>query len=324
MAFMADVQGWLFDYEGVYAPTLWANPVDVATTLGLDPDDTDQLAQAADVVAEASSILDQYTGRRFGPARCLAVTYRMRGFPLLNLTPPAANIVKVILLHDECNPNQPVPMIDEETPVSQQGAPVAPDLTYSRNLVALLAGLGESGVVAVPGSEDPNAQFSWCLDSSRLLRISGASRFGAATCDSPFCSGTGASPLVTVFYRSQENWPPGLRRALDALIAGLHTGADCTPLPPKTTSVTRQGVAWQVEESEGVTGIPYVDKWISRNRPGIRLKDPMHASITQAQYIDCEAFYPFYAPDQYSGFGTEFSGELLPDAVQTDPLGLLP
>lgn len=322
-------QGWIFDYEGATPPTLWLDPVEVAPLLGLDYNSPEHLLEVADVVAEASSIIDQYTGKRYGPARCVAATYRMRGFPLLDLVPPAANIVKVILHHDQCYPNQPVPIISEVTPVSMEGSPAAPDLVYTRNLVAMLNQAGDqvgnaSPPLTVP--DDPDAPsisgaYSWCLDNARLLRLCGLPQGGMVNSCGPACQG---SELITVFYRTRENWPPGLKRALLALVTGIATSGGCPSLPIKTTSVQRQGVSWTVDEaSDGITGVNATDRWISRHRPGVRLSDPMRASLNQMQYLDCTAFYPFYGEDQYIDLGPEFEPELVPDPVPTDPLGLL-
>lgn len=285
---------WLYpqqagDYEGdVY---LWVDPLQVMDDLGLDPGNEDDVLLATELVAEASLILDVALDYRFGPSRCVSATYRVRAFPILDLVPPMQTVHAVVLHDGTCLPPEDVyvPSLGTEVPWLQ---------SWTNQLL-------EQGTVLESGS-------TFCIDSPNTIRLCGGlvgqsftgwygNGYGVATGvyvgNVGGCMGCQPTNLVTVLYRSRANWPPGLARIFMALLKDLQQGADgqCT-VPAGTTSVQRQGVSWSVEDSEGSTGIPAVDKWIARNKQPIRLRDPMHASLLYSRYFDCDAFSTYQTP----------------------------
>jgi hypothetical protein len=312
------MSAWLFpENPGDYSTDnfLWVDPLTVMDDLGLDPENPDDVALATELVAEASMILDSYTGMMYGPARCVAATYRLRGFPLLNFAPPIGTVHAVIQHHDKCLPPDDVYLPDVSNdellnPIAVRRAQIM-QIAQQGNLVGTPTGV-------IPSGGGTSAGVSYCVDTPQVMRICGIPRGGAmlTACGSA-CAG---SELVTVLYKSRGNWPPGLSRIFMALLEGLQPDADgeCA-VPAGTTSVTRQGVTWSTELTEGLIGIPQVDEWIFRNRRKIRLKDPMHAQKVYSRFYDCEAIEPFTV-QPVSVFGAEFGGTE-PEPVLVDPLG---
>lgn len=313
--------GWLYpESPGDYSTDnfLWVDPLTVMDDLGLDPLDPDDVALATELVAEASMILDSYTGHLYGPARCVAATYRLRGFPLLNFAPPIGTVHAVIRHHDKCLPSDDVYLPD----VSDDGVLNPIDIRRAQIMT-----LAQQGVLVgtptqvLPPQSGASSGASYCVDTPSVMRLCGipsyGAQYGASSCGSA-CAG---SEVVTVLYRSRANWPPGLARIFMALLEGLlpDSAGECA-VPEGTTSVTRQGITWSTEAVEGLIGIPTVDDWIFRNRRKIRLKDPMHAQLVYTRYYDCAAIEPFVVTPA-AAFADAFGAATQPQPILVDPLG---
>jgi hypothetical protein len=307
--------GWLYPEDpGDYSTDnfLWVDPLTVMDDLGLDPGDPADVALATELVAEASMILDTYTEHMYGPARCVAATYRLRGFPILNFSPPIGTVHGVIQHHDKCLPPDDVytPELVDANPLAGRRAQVM-QLAQQGVLVG-------TPTAVIPSGGGTSAGVSYCVDTPQVMRICGVPRYTAMLTS---CGGSCAgSELITVMYKSRGNWPPGLTRIFMALLEGLQPDSEgeCA-VPAGTTSVTRQGVTWSTEMTEGLIGIPQVDEWIFRNRRKIRLKDPMHAQLVYTRFYACDAIEP-YTVQPVSAFGMEF-GDSEPEPILVDPLG---
>jgi hypothetical protein len=276
------MSGWLYpENPGDYSTDnfLWVDPLTVMDELGLDPENPDDVTLATELVAEASMILDSYTNHAYGPARCIAATYRLRGFPVLNFSPPIGTVHAVIRHHDKCLPPDDVYLPD----VSDDGT--LNTISIRRAQIMVLA---QQGVLVgmptsvVPAQGGASAGVSYCVDTPQIIKICGVPRYamqwGTTACGSN-CAG---SEVFTVLYRSRANWPPGLSRIFMALLEGLQpdSSGECA-VPTGTTSVTRQGITWSTEQTEGLIGIPTVDDWIFRNletTPQPILVDPLGRS----------------------------------------------
>jgi len=310
---------WLFpENPGDYSTDnfLWVDPVDVMPALGLDPQDPEDLAVAVELVAEASMILDSFTGHMYGPARCVAATYRLRGFPLLNFAPPIGTVYGVVRHHDKC-----LPPDNTYEPSLQASGTLAAGRAQVMSLVQQGVLVGTPRAV-IPAQGGASSGVSYCVDTPTVMRICGIPRYGMQWGVDSCGSACAGSELVTVMYRSRGNWPPGLSRIFMALLEGLQPDAEgeCA-VPGGTTSVTRQGVTWSTETTEGLVGVPTVDDWIFRNRRKIRLKDPMHAQLVYIRYFPCDAITPYVLTPQ-TAFADAFGTETTPEPILVDPLGL--
>ena len=162
---------------------------------------------------------------------------------------------------------------------------------------------------------------SYCVDKPTVMRICGVPRYGMQSGVSSCGSACAGSEVFTVLYRSRANWPPGLSRIFIQLLEGLQPDSEgeCA-VPAGATSVTRQGISWSTEQTEGLIGVPTVDDWIFRNRRKIRLRDPMHAELLYTRYYDCTAVEP-YMVEPSSAFAGAFGMDTAPQPILVDPLG---
>lgn len=264
--------GWLYPEPGTYTAEdfLWLDPFTVMDRLGLDYDDPDTVRDVADLIAEASLILDTFTGRQYGPSRCVAATFRLKGMPTLHFAPPIGTVIAVVLYDDTCYSSDPAATVEE---------------------------ILQRGTVIPPQGAGSGAALSYCTDTPHLMRLCGVTKSGmsqqwgaSALCGT--CADT--SPLVTVVYRTRANWPPGTQRALMALVRALQD--DTCSLPATASSVSRQGVTWSLDATKQITGVAYVDQWLQRHRRGLRLKDPAYSPLVSYQYVDCTPPAPRVVP----------------------------
>lgn len=141
------------------------------------------------------------------------------------------------------------------------------------------------------------AQPSFCLERHDRLRLclpgcnSLSDIAGLCGCGSGCQS---SDPLVTVFYHTSGNLPPGTDRMLARLVASLEPGiasgagavvssANCD-VPSGTTSVSRQGISWQraQQEQQSKASVPggsllpeSVRDWVSSlSVARVRVSDP--------------------------------------------------
>ena len=317
------MSAWLYPEDpGDYSTDnyLWVDPLTVMDELGLDPLNPDDVALATELVAEASMILDSYTNHMYGPARCVAATYRLRGFPVLNFAPPIGTVHAVIKHHDKCLPPDDVylPDVSNDNTLNPIDIRRAQIMTLAQQ--GVLVGMPTS---VIPSQIGATSGISYCVDKPTVMRICGVPRYGTQWGVQSSCGAScyGGSEVITVLYRSRANWPPGLSRIFIQLLEGLQPDSDgeCA-VPSGTTSVTRQGVTWSTEQTEGLVGVATVDDWIFRNRRKIRLRDPMHAELLYTRYYDCAAVEPFMVTSP-SPFADAFGLESTPQPILVDPLG---
>jgi hypothetical protein len=332
--------GWLYptdsgDYGTPGGGYLWYDPLLKMDLLGLDPDNPDDVDRATELVAEATMIIDGYTDHRFGPARCLATTFRVRAFPILKMNPPVGTVHAVVLHHDKCLPPDDIYMPDLDDDDATPGLQMA----QQRAVVQSLLGQGSvlpSPLAVIPGeggAASSTSGYSYCVDSPTTIRMCGMRMgggytgswtdgyWGGYTCAAG--GGCMQSELITVLYRSRANWPPGMTRIFDTVLVDLSQdeGSQCR-VPQGATSVNRQGVSWSLEESDKLTGIPSVDRWIMRHGSKVRLNDPMNASLMFSRFYDCAAVAP-YGAMYPTPFAAEFAASV-DDAATIDPLTLPP